>query len=333
MAQQTSKPENRTEDTDADPEVAALDRLEAFDGDDHAPIFRGELPADQLEMLSRHFVSLLDTVALKATDDGLYYREANSGNTAMGELYLPPTEWQTFDCLASGSGGLPLSDFHDIARRFGTDTVEVSTDSKITLGNGDVSLAVSDGSTFGGIERLADPPASTMTPDRGEFNYRTTATLTDGNLLREFAKEHGKTDDSAISVTVSIPPKRAELDGDGRAAVTFDSEADGVDPLVAVGDDLEDGVSYTGDIDYDGYGVSGDVDPDVGDAHEGNIVVTQSYYTAEYFRRAFGKLRKRDTKGVAYTVELASPGPLRLTRELPTGGHVRFLLAPRINQD
>lgn len=340
MAHSEAKIESDNE-TDSDADTTPLERLEEFDGDHDSLCFDGDLAGDRLEMLARHFTTLLDDVKLSVTSDGMFYCESNSGNTALGEVYVTPESWESFDCHSSGTVGVDTRDFYDVARRSGKSTVGVSIGGRTRIGDDSPSLLATNGGTFSGIETLSDPDMIRRTPTMPDFEYPTTATFTDGNQLREFAKAHTSDQcDSTVSVTVSMPTKRDELSEDSDAAVTFETDAEGIGPLVATGDDLEDGVTYTGPINYDGYGVSGDVHSDVTDAHDGNIVVVQCYYTARFFKQALGKLRKTDTKDVPYTVEFTSHtrdsqeyNLLELTRELPGGGHVRFLLAPRINQD
>jgi len=327
--------------TETDAESTPLGRLEAYEGNPESVCFDGDLAGDRLEMLARHFVNLIDDVKLNVTSDGLFYRETNTGNTALAEMYLPSADWQFFSCLSPGTVGLNLREFYDVARRAGTSRVGLSLGGRTRIGDDSPSLLLKEENIFSGIESLQDPAELRRDPTLPEFDFATTATLTDGNQLREFAKAHTRDDvDSTVSVAVSIPTKRDELADESDPAVTFESAADGVDPLVATAGDLEDGVTFTGNIEYDGYGVSGDVHSDVSEAHAGNIVVMHGYYTAKFFKQALGKLRKTETKDVPYTLEFSpqetrngAVNILRLTRVVGDEGHLRFLLAPRLTND
>jgi hypothetical protein len=340
MAQSEAKPEQNNAETDTEPTPRG--RLEAYDGDAESLCFDGEIAGDRLETLARHFTDLLDDVKLTLTSDGLFYRESNSGNTALGEIYLPAEAWESFNCLSSGTVGLNLEGFYDVARRCGTSSVELSIGGRTYVGDRDTpSLLASEGNIFSGIDNLQDPETLQRSPQLPDLKFTATVALADGNQLREFIKAHTKDKlDSAVSVTVSVPTKRDELAGESESVITFESATEDVDPLVATGNSLEEGVTFTGGIEYDGYGVSGDVHSDVADAHDGNIVVVQSYYTARFLKQAFGTLRKTETEGVPYTVEFAAQEMqgkvrhlLRLTREFPEGGHAQFLLAPRLDCD
>ena len=104
------------ENTDADTEATPLGRIEAYDGSHESLTFKGEIACDTLETVARHFVGLLDDVRLNVTTDGVYYRAVDSGNVGMGCCWLPADEWDAYECVSPGTGGLHVEDLYDATR-------------------------------------------------------------------------------------------------------------------------------------------------------------------------------------------------------------------------
>lgn len=361
-----------------------LTRLEADSAT--GPIIEGVVkPVDPLAVIARHVTGLADQVSLAIDDNGVTFTTQAKRNGVAFNGRLARKDF-TAQLRLSDSGivEVPTDDLLD-ALRFVDDEaclleVTASTDDTAQL-----ALRLDDGDRFAGIDLPTDgdgkrldkpgvlpdvqlPVAATVhsaTPIGELASAHTQTTVSDYEAptrpyMTADTRKYRRNADIAPSVIVTASAPRADdgatettSGGEHRiegAVVTFESVADGVDPVVyeqTAGATTADGrlagfdAVATERVSFEATGPDGDqpvgaveewlpvFDSDrVAAAHAGNEVLAQTGVDATYLKGLFGKPTKRQLDAMQ-TVAFGTMHPVKFKRTFRGGGYVRCYVAPR----